>query len=160
MDIANKSQVQRHGTQFLARSHFKIGHEPKWLASNNPGAFRSTFKNDYPPQDLRERESLTHLPPAKIMHKDTRLGEYHTSVTRDHYGPKELIKTGYRNLPYALSTTNFKMDADKKIDSFKTTHCDHYYEKSLKDAKNSSAREDWTKSHIPQGTTCLENIST
>lgn len=151
MSITNKIQVPKHGTQFLANSHFKIGHEPQWLANRNPGAFKSTFKDDYTPQDIGEREKTTQLPPAKIMHKDARIGEHHLSVTRDHYGPKELSKTSYQNMPYALSTTNFKMDADEKINSFRTTHGDYYYEKSLQDAKNSSTRKDWTKSHIPQG---------
>ena len=151
MDVVNKIQIPNHGTQFLSKSHFKIGHEPQWLADRNPAAFKSTFKNDYPPQPLGEREKTTQLPPAKIMHKDVKLGESHLSVTRDHYGPHPLSKTGYKNMPYALRKTNFKMDADERINSFRTTQDDYYYEKSLKEAKNASTRTDWTRSCIPQG---------
>ena len=151
MNIENKIQTPKHGTEFLSNSHFKIGHEPKWLASRNAAAYKSTFKADYPPQPLHEKEKTKQLPPAEIMHSDPRVRDHHLSVTRDHYGPKQLSKTSYQNMPYALSTTNFKMDADEKIKSFKTTHDDYYYEKSLKDARNVSSIKDWTKSHIPQG---------
>ena len=151
MDIVNKIEIPKEGTRFLSTSHFKLGHEPQWLASRNPAAFRSTFKNDYPPQAFGEREKTALLPPAEIMHRDARIGGNHLSMTRDHFVPHPLHTTGYQNMPYALSKTNFKMDSDKKVKSFRTTHDVHYYEKSLKEARNAPLRTDWTRSCIPQG---------
>ena len=158
MDVANKIQLPKSGTDFLSASHFVLGHEPQWLANRNPTAFKSTFKHDYPPQALGEREKTTHLPPAKIMHRDERIGNDHLSVTKEHYGMQPISRTGYQDLPYALSKTNFKMDADKKIKSFRTTQNDHYYKKSLEEAQNVPLRTDWTKSCIPQGIMKLENF--
>lgn len=151
METITKIDAPKHGTDFLASSHFKIGQEPKWLASKNPGAYRSTFKNDYPPRHVSEREKTSQLPPAQIVHRDMRIGDQFLSITRDHFEPKELSKTSYENMPYALSTTNFKMDADERTKSFRTTNNEYFYEKSLADAKNDSHVKDWTKSHIPQG---------
>ncbi len=152
LETSNKIEMPKHGTEFLASSHFKIGQEPRWLANSNPAAYRSTFKNDYPPQPIGKRNKTKLLPPADIMHRDEKIGDNHFSVTREHYGHKPLNKTGYGNLPYSLTATNFKMDADEKIKSFSTTHSEYFYEKSLKDVQDKSAMKDWTKSHIPQGT--------
>ncbi len=150
-ETLNKIPPPKHGTEFLASTHFKIGHEPQWSVNQDPAAYRSTFKKDYPPQPIEKREKTKLLPPADIMHRDEKIGDDHYSVTRQHYGLKPLSKTGYGNLPYSLTATNFKMDADEKIKSFRTTHNEYFYEKSAKDLQDKSSMKDWTKSHIPQG---------
>eukprot|EP00794_Sanderia_malayensis_P009775 gene9775-10774_t len=150
-ETVNKIPTSKNPTEFLASSHFKIGQEPRWLANNNPAAYRSTFKNDYPPQPLGQRHKPKLLQPADIMHKDETIGDNHFSVTKEHYDLKPLYKTGLGDLPYSLTATNFKMDADEKIKSFDTTHNTYFYEKPLKDIRDKSEMKDWTKSHIPQG---------
>ena len=150
-DMFHKITQPKTGTDFLASSHFKIGLEPKWLAHEDPLAYRSTFKKDYPPQPLTCTVISQLPPPAEIMHNDPRIADHHCSVTRNHFEPKSFSKQGYGNITYSLTKTNFKMDADKKIKSFRTTHDDYFSPKSLREAKNSPATCDWLTSNIPQG---------
>lgn len=150
-ETANKIPEPKHGTDFLASSHFKIGHEPSWLIEQDLKAYRSTFKNDYPPQPLGKKDKTVLLPPADIMHIDKRMADQYISVTKDQFGPKQINRAGHGKLPHSSRATNFKMDADEKLKSFKTTHNEYFYEKTLQDAKEGYLGRDWSKSYIPQG---------
>ena len=152
METANKIPVQKTGSEFLVSSHFTISHEDRWAPSRDPEAYKSIFKKDYPPLPLTKRERIPSPAPAQIMHKDGRYAD-HCSLTRSHFVEKPLSQTDYQNSTYGLTKTNFKMDSDKQLKSFQTTHKEYFPVRSLGDAKNSAktGKKDWMRSHIPQG---------
>ena len=152
MQVAKKIPQQKVGPDFLAASHFSISQEERWVPSHDPMAYKSTFKKDYPPLPLQKRERIPSPAPAGIMHKDNRYAD-HVSLTRSHFVEKPLPNEEHSDASYALRKTNFKMDSDKKLKSFQTTHKEYFPVRPLEEAKNSplNGKTEWMKSHIPQG---------
>jgi len=141
------------GLDFLSSSHFKIGKEPKWLESDE--AYQSTFKNDYPPKDVSKCGLSNIPPPAHIMHKDDRTND-NCSVTREQFVQK--YQKEKSKACSSLTRTNFKMDKDERIETFKTTH-DIYYS-GITNSNITSTRKNFSQrmaSHIPQGDREKEN---
>lgn len=151
-EVVNKIPVQKTGSEFLVASHFTISHEDRWSPSKDPHVYKSTFKKDYPPLPLTKRERIPSPSPATIMHKDGRYNDK-CSMTRGHFVEKTLEQQDYQNSTSSLTKTNFKMDSDKQLKSFQTTHKEYYPVRSLDEAKNpaASGKKDWMRSYIPQG---------
>lgn len=151
-EVVNKIPVQKSGPEFLVASHFTISHEDRWAPSKDPHVYKSTFKKDYPPLPLTKRERIPSPSPATIMHKDGRYNDK-CSMTRGHFVEKPLGKQDYANSTYALTKTNFKMDSDRLLKSFQTTHKDYYPVRPLDEAKNPAptGKSNWMRSYIPQG---------
>ncbi|XP_070542152.1 stabilizer of axonemal microtubules 5-like [Ptychodera flava] len=132
------------GNEFLASSHFKIGHDRRLAKSARR---RSTFKKDYLPPPINAGRPPASEPPAPadVMHKDQfktmdDVSETHTSFQDKGYGKVPMCNS--------LTTTNYKMDADKRIDSFRTTHSLYFTRKPMSKAKQ---KDSPMKSYIPDG---------
>lgn len=151
-DLINKIPAQKTGTEFLVASHFTISHEDRWAPSKDPLVYKSTFKKDYPPLPLTKRERIPSPSPATIMHKDDRYNDK-CSMTRGHFVGKNPEKQNYANSTSTLTKTNFKMDSDRQLKSFQTTHKEYYPVRPLDEARNPAAtgKKDWMRSYIPQG---------
>lgn len=151
-DLINKIPAQKTGTEFLVASHFTISHEDRWAPSKDPLVYKSTFKKDYPPLPLTKRERIPSPSPATIMHKDDRYNDK-CSMTRGHFVGKNPEKQNYANSTSTLTKTNFKMDSDRQLKSFQTTHKEYYPVRPLDEARNPAAtgKKDWMSSYIPQG---------
>ena len=151
-EVVNKIPVQKTGSEFLVASHFTISHEDRWSPSKDPHVYKSTFKKDYPPLPLTKRERIPSPSPATIMHKDGRYNDK-CSMTRGHFVEKTPEQQDYQNSTSSLTKTNFKMDSDRQLKSFQTTHKEYYPVRSLDEAKNpaASGKRDWMRSYIPQG---------
>ena len=151
-DLINKIPAQKTGTEFLVASHFTISHEDRWAPSKDPLVYKSTFKKDYPPLPLTKRERIPSPSPATIMHKDDRYNDK-CSMTRGHFVGKNPGKQNYANSTSTLTKTNFKMDSDRQLKSFQTTHKEYYPVRPLDEARNPAAtgKKDWMRSYIPQG---------
>ena len=150
-EAANKIPAQKTGSEFLVSSHFTISHEDRWAPSRDPLAYQSIFKKDYPPLPLTKRERIPSPSPAQIMHKDQRYAD-HCSMTRSQFVEKPLNPLKDQDAAYALTKTNFKMDSDKKLKSFQTTHKEYFPVRPVEDARNPAGKKEWMRSHIPQGT--------
>ena len=128
----------------LSMSHFTIGKEPVWLKKDSE-LYQSTFHNDYPPK-CQPRVGLIKKPPiASIFQKDTNTGFEQCSVSHDQFVKKDVQKNAACK---SLNKTNFKMDKDKRIETFRTTQAASY------NFQNASPRIkclDPMKSHIPDG---------
>lgn len=151
-ELMNKIPAQKTGPEFLVASHFTISHEDRWAPNKDPHVYKSTFKKDYPPLPLTKRERIPSPSPATIMHKDDRYNDK-CSMTRGHFVEKSIGKQDYANSTYALTRTNFKMDSDRQLKSFQTTHKEYYPVRPLDEARNPAAtgKSDWMRSYIPQG---------
>ena len=151
-ELMNKIPAQKTGSEFLVSSHFTISHEDRWAPNKDPQVYKSTFKKDYPPLPLTKRERIPSPSPATIMHKDDRYNDK-CSMTRGHFVEKSLGKQAYANSTSALTRTNFKMDSDRQLRSFQTTHKEYYPVRPLDEAMNPAAtgKSDWMRSYIPQG---------
>ena len=158
-EVINKIPAQKTGSEFLVASHFTISHEDRWAPSQDPHVYKSTFKKDYPPLPLTKRERIPSPSPATIMHKDARFNDK-CSMTRGHFVEKPLEKRDYQNSTSALTKTNFKMDSDRQLKSFHTTHKEYYPVRPLDEAKNpaSTGKTDWMRSYIPQGNYCFIDL--
>ena len=152
MEVEKKIPPQKVGTEFLASSHFSIGQEQRWLPNHDPMVYQSTFKKDYPPLPLQKRERVPSPTATGIMHKDTRYTDQ-VSITRSHFIEKPIPNEKLPDPSYVLRKTNFKMDSDKKLDSFQTTHKEYFPVQPLDAAKSfpPNGKTEWMKSHIPQG---------
>ena len=145
-----------NNTNKLAMSNFTIGKEPVWLHEH--ALYHTTCQTDYPPkQCLSERVGLSKKPPvANIFHKDTRdrgsRGDQSCSVSHEQFIKKLVVK----NEPCkSLNKTNFKMDKDKRIETFRTTQAASY---SFQLASPRKKCTNPMESHIPDGTMRL-NLS-
>ena len=153
--IANKIPANKTGIEFLAASHFHIGKEPKWLSKQDPLAYKSTFQKDYPSRNIGKTGLSKIPPPAVMMHKDDQT-RVQCSVTREQFIPKILADRDYsRN---SLTKTNFKMDRDDRIETFRTTQDFYYSAYPLEDSHAATNPIEPMKSHIPQGTHNVINI--
>ncbi|XP_033107008.1 uncharacterized protein LOC117108925 isoform X2 [Anneissia japonica] len=131
------------GQAFLAASHFKIGYDRRLSRSATK---RSTFSKDYSFHSHYGRSPAAVPPvPAEVMHRAEEVGISDVTETLHSFGSKP-----YSKLPpcASLTKTNFKMNADKSIDSFKTTHSKMYPPKPLSQSLPMSFP---MKSYVPQG---------
>ncbi|XP_077989425.1 stabilizer of axonemal microtubules 5-like [Glandiceps talaboti] len=132
------------GSDFLASSHFKIGHDRRLAKSARR---RSIFKKDYlaPPLDAGRPDASEPPAPAEVMHRDQFKTMDDVSETHISFHDK-----GYGRVPMcnSLTTTNFKMDADKRIDSFRTTQSLYYARKPISKVQ---PKDSPMKSYIPNG---------
>lgn len=151
MHIKNKFPPKLTTLEFLTSSHFKIGMEPKWLCRNDPLAYKSTIKQDYPPK-FKKKTELAEMPPsAAIMHKDDAIHDQ-CSVTHKEFTKKDNIQKS--NPCQSLTKTNFKMDIDDRIKSFETTQRSCYRSDGVirkKDINCVEVANNHLKSYIPQG---------
>ncbi|XP_066931410.1 uncharacterized protein [Clytia hemisphaerica] len=130
---------------FLKKSHFKIGKEPAWLHSDE--SYQSTCKNDYPPKH-KEKTGLAKKPPAAtIFQKDIDCTFEECSVSHEQFIKKDVARS---KACKSLNKTNFKMDKDRRIETFQTTQAASYKPTKIVGRKLQSPGEAM-KSRIPDG---------
>ncbi|XP_071952850.1 stabilizer of axonemal microtubules 5-like [Antedon mediterranea] len=131
------------GQAFLVASHFEIGYDRRLSKSATK---RSTFTKDYHLHGHYGRSPAAVPPaPAEVMHRTKEAEISDVTETLHSFEPKK-----YSKLPpcATLSKTNFKMDADESIDSFKTTHSKMYPPKPF---SRSLPMAFPMRSYVPQG---------
>ncbi|XP_002738833.1 stabilizer of axonemal microtubules 5-like [Saccoglossus kowalevskii] len=140
----NPIPAQLTGNDFLAASHFKIGYDRRLAKS---ARHRSVFKKDYmaPPIDAGRPPASEPPMPSEVMHRDQTKAMDNVSETHMVFYDK-----GYGKVPMcnSLTTTNFKIGSDKRIDSFRTTHGLYYTPQPISRVHQ---KENPTKSYIPDG---------
>ncbi|KAI8496055.1 hypothetical protein Bbelb_264710 [Branchiostoma belcheri] len=146
--VSNPIVAPLTGIDFLAASHFKIAQEP----SATPDALHSVFKHDYKAPYQWRRQSASEPPrPAQFMHADTGKIGVKISETRQAFPEKRSEKMELKDKYTSLQATNFKSDADKRIDSFQTTNTAYFPAKPLSVTKPSKDPHERMTSYIPQG---------
>ena len=128
----------------LSMSHFTIGKEPMWL-KDVAEMYRTTFQSHYPPKCLAKVGVIKQPPTANIFQKDHDAGFEQCSVSHDQFVKKMVEKSAACK---SLNKTNFKMDKDKRIETFRTTQEASY---SFQNASPRTTCSNPTKSHIPDG---------
>jgi hypothetical protein len=135
--------AQLTGKDFLASSHFRIANDRRLSRS---ALRRSTFAKDYGAHDHYGRAPAADPPaPADVMHRDPKGGSQTSTESSTAFTGRILPRVA---MCRKLNRTNFKMDADERVDSFHTTHSGHYGPKPL---SKSLPVGDAMKSYVPQG---------
>ncbi len=135
-------------TNFLAASHFTISQDD----SVTKGSLKSIFKKDYVPWDINAKPDAAKPPkPANVLQTDDRYFNEKSSETRQQYEPHEITKPEMRNITNKLGATNFKMDADRRLNTFQTTHNSDYQPKQSSSYERGAPKQDPLQSFIPQG---------
>ncbi|XP_071794425.1 stabilizer of axonemal microtubules 5-like [Asterias amurensis] len=135
--------VQLQGKDFLCSSTFRIGNDRRLSRS---ALKRSTFTKDYVVHDHYGRAAASDPPaPAEVMHRDPNQVSQNATESNVSFTGTTLPKV---SMCLKLNKTNFKMDADDRVDSFHTTHASHYYPKPL---SRSFPLDNAMKSYVPQG---------
>lgn len=136
------------GTKFLASSHFTISQDN----SVTKGSLKSIFKKDYVPWEINSKPDAAKPPrPAAILQKDDRYFNERSSETKQQYEYHDLPKPELRDISHTLGATNFKMDADHRLNSFQTTHNLDYTPKQCSATLRGVPKQKPMESFIPQG---------
>ncbi|KAJ8029938.1 Testis-expressed protein 45 [Holothuria leucospilota] len=132
------------GKEFLAASHFRVGYDRRMAKSATK---RSIFKKDFVPHVIYDKSEAVKPPdPAQVMHSDLTFKPPDSTVTQDSYQGKVLPKVPQCT---ALTKTNFKMDSDKRVNSFYTSHSNDYSAPSF--VSRSFPMANPMRSYVPQG---------
>ncbi|PIK44175.1 hypothetical protein BSL78_18951 [Apostichopus japonicus] len=143
--------AQLKGKDFLAASHFKVGYDKRMSKSATK---RSLFKKDFIAHANHDRTVAAKPPdPAEVMHSDLTFRPPDSTVTQQSYQGETPPKVAQCK---ALTKTNFKMDADKRIDSFHTSHSRDYEPPSF--VSRSFPMSNPMKSFVPQGDPVKERM--
>lgn len=146
--LSSLIEEQPTRTEFLASSHFKISQDPYVTQPS----LKSVFKVDYPPWDIHSKPPGAIPPkPAEIFQKDDRYFNIKASETRKEYEYRFLEKPAIISDADKLRGTNFKMDRDKRFNSFQTTHNAEFPPKEMSQYTSAVPTNDKMKSYIPQG---------
>ena len=110
-----------------------------------PSSYRSslegitTFRSNYqpPPKHFTAAQKVEPLPPASVIHKNACFSQIEGSLSQNAYKfphPSEV----HQVVPSAASmyATNFKMDADRRLETHYTTHRDGYRPASMDSLQN------------------------
>nr|XP_002120880.1 testis-expressed protein 45-like [Ciona intestinalis] len=149
MTAVNCIPAPLHGQEFLASSHYKISHDERFI----PASLKSTFHKDYVPPISNLKPGAALPPrPSEFMHRDVAKINTKISETCQAFPAKTSTHDDPRDKYSSLYKTNFKLDSDKRIDTFSTTH-ERYYKPnpigSQSTLPNLGSR--WMKSTFPQG---------
>ena len=143
LPVIPRIPLQLQGKEFLSSSHFRIGNDRRLARS---ALKRSTFTKDYVVHNHYGREAASDPPaPAEVMHRDPNQAGQNATESNVCFTGTTLPKV---SMCLKLNKTNFKMDSDDRVDTFRTTHASHYYPKPL---SRSFPLDNAMKSCVPQG---------